>query len=153
MGTDETFVQEATYSLDCAKQMLQKMSNGEQVPEPEMHDDLLVFYTTMFRHIQSYRFKTMVPPENKELVYSYIKTLEGMMFMKAMKNPKLQAQMMNLEYYPAFFELPAAVAPATPNEQMVQAAKQMDGMQTDEMVNTQQNIETANEQAATNQQT
>jgi len=139
MGTDETFTEEATYSLDCAKKMFEKLLNGEEVPEPEMHDDLLVFYTTMFRAIQSYRFKTAVPPETKAVIYAHIKTLEGLIFLKMATNQKLAMEVQMLSYYPSFFEMPVPAPVETEQEVMVKAQN----METDQMEAQKQQIEQA----------
>lgn len=116
MATDETFKEETTYSLDSARMIYNKLVNGEKVPEPEMHDDLIVYYTTMFRAIQSYRFKTAVMAENQQLVYEYIRTIEGLIFLKAQKNQKLAMEIQTLDYYPSFFELPDLSNAPTPQE-------------------------------------
>ena len=146
LGTDETFTEEATFSLDCAKQMFQRMLEGEQVPEPQMHDDLLVFYTTMYRAIQSYRFKTLVPPELQAPIFEYIKTLEGLMFLKSQKNQKLAMEIQLLSYYPAFFEIPAPEPSLTEEEAMLAEQK----MQSNEAINT-ENMKHAQEQIETAQ--
>lgn len=117
MGTDETFTEESTFALDCAKQMLVSLLDGEEVPEPEMHDDLLVFYTTFFRQIQSYRFKKAVPPELQKRVFEYIKTLEGLIWIKMQKNPKLAMEVQLLSYYPSFFEMPPPPPMISPEEE------------------------------------
>ena len=107
MGTDESFTERATFALDAAKMIFDKMLQGdEDVPAPEMHDDLLVYYTTFFMAIQSFQFKSTVPEEIKEAIYMYIKTLEGLIFLKMQKNTKLAMEVQTLEYYPSFFELP-----------------------------------------------
>ena len=140
LGTSESFTEEATYSLDCAKQMLQKMLNMEEVPEPQMHDDLMVIYTTMFRAIQSYRFKTAADPQAQQLVFKYIKTVEGLMYIKAQTNPKLAMELQTLNFFPSFFEMPAPVAPQTHEEAAIQ---DMRAVETAEMENVQQDIKAA----------
>jgi hypothetical protein len=70
-------------------------------------------------------------------VYQHIKTIEGLLFLKAQKNPKLAQEITMLNYYPSFFELPM-VPPAMPMEGG-------GGVETDTgaMKNTQQDIEQA----------
>jgi len=140
MGTDETFTEETTFSLDCIKKFIENMMNGEEVPEPEIHDDLLVYYTTSWRATQSYQFKTAVPPETKELVYTYIKTLEGLIFLKMATNMKLAQEVKMLSYYPSFFELPQVEAPLTNEETAIQ---QQTAIDTAAMEGAQQDIEAA----------
>ena len=150
MGTDETFTEETTFSLDCAKQMLTSMLAGKQIPEPQMHDDLLVFYTTMYRHIQSFQFKTTVPEQVQTTVYEYIKTLEGLIWIKAQTNMKLAAEVQMLAYFPSFFEMPAPAAPTTEGEEGVKADAELEkeGMKLDEMEHANQNIEAARDKSA-----
>ena len=141
MGTDETFTEEATYALDCAKMMFDKMLNGDEVPEPQMHDDLLIFYTTIFRAIQSYQFKTTVPEPTQLVVFEYLKTLEGLIFLKAQKNIKLSQEVTMLSYYPSFFEIPMPAPALTPAEDAVNM--QNEAMDLQQMQNAQQEIEAA----------
>jgi len=156
LGTDETFTEEATYSLDCAKQMLEMLLNGEAVPEPELHDDLIVFYTTFFRSIQSFQFKTTVPDEIKQAIYDYIETLEGLIFIKAQRNMKLAQEIQMLDYYPSFFVLPEPVMPPSPEEIAATTAGEtsdqaVGGMETQKMENTQKAVDTAREKSNTEQ--
>jgi len=141
MGTDETFTEESTYSLDCAEMMLTKLLSGDtEVPEPQMHDDLLVFYTTFFRHIQSYQFKTTVPPELQQAVFGHIMTMEGLIFLKMQRNQKLAMEVQMLSYYPSFFELPTPEAPVTDDEV---AQKEGAALETEKMENAKIDIENA----------
>jgi len=145
LGTEESFTEEATFSLDTAKMIFDQLLQGNEVPDPELHDDLMVYYTTMFRAIQSFQFKTKVPVETRDAVYEYIKTLEGLIFIKMMKNPKLAMEVQTLSYYPAFFELPVMPTPSV-EEETEQAKLEMNKME-----NTNQNIKSARENEQANQ--
>lgn len=125
LGTSESFTERATFALDTAKQLFDQMLQGNDVPPPEMHDDLLVYYGVMWNAIQSYQFKSTVPEELKATVYTYIKTIEGLIFLKLQKNPKLAMEVQTLSHYPAFFEIPAIMPMpaqggegAVPNEEV-----------------------------------
>ena len=122
---DEAFVDQATVSVNAAKTTWEAMLAGKQVPEPQMHHDLLPHYTTFFRNIQSYQFMTKVKRDIQERIYAHIKTLEGLLFLKSTKNPKLASELSNLDFYPSFFELPAAppVAPVEGTASGVQMDK------------------------------
>jgi hypothetical protein len=96
MGTDESFTERATFALDSAKMIFDMMLQGKEVPAPEMHVDLLVYYTTHFMAIQSFQFKSTVPDDLKAVVYGYIKTLEGLIWLKMQKNPKLAMEVQQL---------------------------------------------------------
>lgn len=106
MGMDESFVDGATVALKAAQMCIQELSRGRRVPEPAMHDDLMIHYTTFFKHIQSYQFKTRVNPEIQANFYQHIETIEGLLFIKGQKNPKLGMELTRLNYFPAFFTLP-----------------------------------------------
>lgn len=136
LGMDEAFVDQATMSVNAAKTTFEEMVSGKPVPEPQMHDDLLPHYTTFFRLIQSYQFKTKTKPNIQQSIYQHIKTQEGLLFLKAQKNPKLAMELANLDYFPSFFELPAP----TPVPTMQPAGQ---GMATEKMTNTQDDINTA----------
>ena len=145
LGTEESFTERATFSLDCAKMIFEKMLNGEPVPEPELHDDLIVYYTTMFMAKESYQFKMTVPDDIKAAVYQYLTTLEGMIFIKMQTNQKLAMDISTLNYYPSFFQMPAPVAPMTEEEQQFSEQKEAQNAQIDTtmMQNAQQDIESA----------
>lgn len=154
LATEETFTETATYSLDCAKMIFEKMLNGEEVPEPELHDDLIVYYTTMFMAKESYQFKMTVPDNVKRNIYQYITTLEGLLFLKSQKNNKLAMELELLNYYPSFFELPKVGPQMTPEEETMAMQEQEDMMpqlpmgatdQEQGPVNAQQDINAARE--------
>jgi hypothetical protein len=143
MGTEESFTERATFSLDSAKMIFDGLLQGKQVPAPEMHDDLIVYYTNMFNSIQAYQFKSTASEEIKSTIYRYIHTLEGLIYLKMAKNPKLAMEVQGLSYYPAFFELPAPIpAPAetmgTPQAdlgEMKNAVKEIETAQTADKAN------------------
>jgi len=141
LGTDETFTEESTYSLDTAKQYLESILNGDVPPEPEMHDDLMVYYTTWMRAIQSYNFKTTVPDELKQVMYTYIQTVEGLLFLKAQRNTKLASELAINSSFPSFFEIPV-VPPVAPTESQITEAGGEE-IQTSKMKNTNEAIEQA----------
>ena len=89
-----------------------------------------------------------VPDELKANIYTYIETLEGLIFLKAQKNQKLAMEVQMLSYYPSFFELPQVNPSLTEEEAQVAEAKmaQNEAIQTQNMENAQQDIEAAKEQ-------
>lgn len=137
LGMDESFVDQATISANAAKTTYEYMIAGKPVPEPQMHDDLMVHYTLFFRNIQSFQFKTKVDLQIQQNVYQHIKTLEGLLFLKSMKNPKLAMELQELDYFPSFFELPAPPAPMQGSQNLTQE----EAVQTGQMKNTQETID------------
>jgi len=145
LGLDDMYVDQATIALKAAQSAIEDMSKGKPVPEPQMYDDLMVHYTSFFRHIQSYRFKTKVQPEVQQQFFNHITTIEYLLFEKSKTNQKLMAEIMNLDYYPAFFvlpELPPAPMPVEGEE---------GGLDSSGMKNTEKDIEGAREQEQANQ--
>jgi len=138
LGMDEAFVDQATMSVNAAKTTFEEMVAGKPVPEPQMHDDLLPHYTTFFRLIQSYQFKTKTKPNIQQAIYQHIKTQEGLLFLKASKNPKLAMELANLDYFPSFFELPAPAPMVSAPQQQMNAP-----VETGKMTNTQNDINAA----------
>ena len=136
LGMDDSFVDQATLSANAAQATYEYMLEGKPVPEPQMHMDLLVHYAFFFRNIQSFQFMTKVNPAIQQSIYQHIKTLEGLLFLKAQKNPKLAMQLQEMEHFPSFFEIPAPPPPMTGSQNQAQA-----GMEADQMTNTQQTID------------
>jgi len=114
LGIDDKFTQEAAYPVEAARMIFEQMVSGKEVAPPAMHDDLMVYYPAMFRQLQSISFKTRVPAEIQQVVFSYIKTMEGLLFLKARKNPKLAMELATLNYYPAFFDVGDLATEPTP---------------------------------------
>lgn len=145
MGLDNMYVDQATVALKAAQAGISDMEKGRPVPEPQMHDDLMVHYTTFWRHIQSYRFKTRVNPELQERFYTHINTIEYLLFEKSKTNQKLMAEIMNLDYFPSFFILPEL--PPAP----IGAPTGEEGVDTSKMESANKNMETARKQEESNQ--
>ena len=147
LGTEESFTERATFSLDSAKMIFDGMLQGKDVAPPEMHHDLIVYYTSMFNSIQSYQFISTTEEDVKAVIYQYIKTIEGLIFIKMQKNQKLAMEVSMLSYYPSFFELPAPV----PNAMPVAGDVEGKGVDTGEMDNAKKNIESAQKADQANQ--
>lgn len=143
MGMDEAFVDRATVSLNAAKAIYESMLAGQPVPEPEMHMDLLPHYTTFYKAIQSLHFMTKVKPQIQQSIYTHIKTLEGLLFLKAERNQKLAMELQKLEYFPSFFELPPA--PPAPMGMPPQDMSVQQPIDPSAMGNTQEDINAARE--------
>ena len=114
LGLDDKFTQEASYSVEASRLVFESLVAGRPVTPPQMHDDLMVYYTMMFRAIQSISFKTRVKPEVQTTVYKYISTLEGLLWIKARKNPKLASELAMLNFYPMFFDVGDVASEPTP---------------------------------------
>ena len=114
LGLDDSYVDQATVSLKANQQFIQDLSRGKDIPEPQMYDDLMVGYATFWKHIQSYAFKTRTDPTIQARFFEHIKTMEGLLYLKSLQNPKLSMELANFSNFPAFFELPEPPVPVTP---------------------------------------
>ena len=104
LGNEEYYVNRATVSVNAANMILDQLMNGEQVPSPEICDDLMVYYSIFDKAIQQPRFKTKVQPEIKAALANYLKTLEYLMFERAKVNLKFAMSVAELDNYPMYFK-------------------------------------------------
>lgn len=104
LGMDDAFVDMATASTNAAQTTFEEILQGSEVPEPQAWDDLLIYYSVFFRQIQDYGFKTRTDEPLKQKIYTYIKTLEGLLWTKSKLNPKVQMELSALDYFPSFFK-------------------------------------------------
>ena len=110
LGLDKAFTDGAENPVDSARNALDMILNGEEAPEPQRYDDLLVSYNVFLKYIQGINYKTKVNPEIKQVMETYITTLEGLMWEKSLKNPKFKMELDQIDIYPAFFEVPMDAA-------------------------------------------
>ena len=82
------------------------MLEGEEVPEPEKHDDLMVHYEVFFKAIQEYSFKIRVSPERKQNIFMRIKVIEGLLWSLSKTNMKLMSELQMIRHFPSFFQPP-----------------------------------------------
>lgn len=105
LGEDEAFVDRVTASTNAANMYFDQLMKGQPIPEAAEHNDLLVYYAVFYQRIQDYGFLRRVPEEIKDAVYKYIMTLEMLLWKKAQKNQKVMTELMQLDYFPSFFEI------------------------------------------------
>ncbi len=110
----EAFQDEATYSIDTAKQCLDMILNGEEAPAPESSDGLLEFYGVFSRFVESPEYKFVVGPETKTAITDYIMAIEMLCYEKSVRNPKFAQDLMRFEKFPMLFTPPAMAAPQNP---------------------------------------
>jgi hypothetical protein len=138
LGMDEAFVDRATASTNTANSLFEKLTSGQPIEEPQMHDDLMIYYTVFWGRIQDYGFKKRIKGEIRQAVYDYIEILEGLLWTKAQINQKLMMDLMQLDYFPSFF-MPNQ--PAVPQEPMAQPQpSKTGGVDASKMENTQNAI-------------
>jgi hypothetical protein len=106
MGLDETFVDQATAALSSAREILQMILEGEQAPEPEIWEDLIVHHTVFYREMQKPTFRRDVPVEIQEIIKTRMLTMETLMWNRSMSNEKFAMEIKTIDYYPLFFTPP-----------------------------------------------
>lgn len=142
LAQDETFVDRATASTNTANALFDNLLKGQPIQEPQMWDDLLIYYSVFYQRIQDYGFIKRTPDDIKEAIYLYIKTVEGLLWQKSQYNQKLMASLQQLDYYPAFFK-PNVPNPSLTEPDYVGKRQEMDAGQ---MKNTREAIEESNQQ-------
>jgi hypothetical protein len=110
----EAFTDEVTYAIDCARQCLDMLINGEQAPAPEMTDGLLEFYGVFSRFVESPEFKFVLDQPTKQAVMDYIMAIEMLSYEKSVRNPKFAADLQRFEKFPMVFTPPPMAAPMNP---------------------------------------
>jgi hypothetical protein len=125
LAQDEAFVDRSTASTNAANAIFDMVVNGEPIEEPQMHDDLLIYYHVFYQRIQDFGFKKRTKPEIKEAIFLYIKTVEGLLWRKSQFNQKVMAELQQLDYFPAFFK-PNVADPTTVQPDYVGKNKEME---------------------------
>lgn len=136
LGHDEAFVDRATASTNAANMIFDMICNGKTVEEPQSHDDLLIYYAVFYQRIQDFGFKKRILGQKRKAIYSYIKTVESLLWEKSKLNPKVFASLQQTDYFPSFF-MPDIADPSLMTPDYVGEAN---GMETGQMKNTQQAI-------------
>lgn len=106
LGTDEKFKTKATVAVTAARTILEAILNGEQPPAPEPSDDFLVYYSIFTKAVQETSYKMKAPQPIKRAMQAYIKTLEWRMFQRGQKNLAFLNELLALDNYPIYYELP-----------------------------------------------
>lgn len=106
LGLDTAFTDGSEAPVDSARQTLELLLEGEPAPEPAEWDDLLVHYSIFTKFIQGIQFKMKVVPEIQEAIKNHIMVMEGVMWMKSLKNMKFKMELQQENLYPIFFEVP-----------------------------------------------
>jgi hypothetical protein len=114
LNLTEAFQDEATYSIDTAKQCLDMILNGEQPPAPEPTDGLAEFYGVFSRFVESPEYKFVIRPETKTMIMDFIMALEMLSFERSIKNPSFATEMSLYTKYPMVFTPPAVTPMQNP---------------------------------------
>jgi hypothetical protein len=134
LGTDEAFVDNAVVALTAARTLLDKMLDGEAVPEPQPYENLLIHYDVFTRYMETTGYKTMVSEEIKSAIQTRILTIEGLMYQKAKQNLLFLQKLMLEDKFPIYYipEMPlyqlsmmmqAPPAPIGPQQSGVDSSK------------------------------
>jgi hypothetical protein len=123
LGTEDHFQNAATVAVNAARTNLQAILEGEEAPEPQQYDELMVHYSVFCKAVQESTFKTSVSKEVNARVIVYISVLEALMFERAKKNMKFLMEVAELSNYPIFFKPETTIAAlVAANQQMMAAA-------------------------------
>lgn len=114
LATDETFRDQATVALNAARTVLEIILDGQEPPAPRPSDDFLVYYSVFSRALQEATYRVKAGDEIISRMETYVLAMEMLMFERAKKNIKFLQELMNLNNYPMFFELPAPLSALMP---------------------------------------
>jgi len=110
LGLDETFKEQAQVNVKVAESVVEAILQGEEVPEPQIYDDFLEQYPIFMRTLQSRTFKEQVPSPVQVKLIQHIKTMEGLMWERAIKNQTFAMKIQMRSDFPVFFK-PLQVPP------------------------------------------
>lgn len=111
LGLDDAFKDRATASVDQAGQILDMMLKGKEVPEPEKFDNLIIHYEIFKDYMETISFKMKTDPAIQSQIKNRVLIIEGLMWERSMKNPAFAQQLMLVDSFPMFFEVPMPPAP------------------------------------------
>lgn len=114
LGMDEAYVDRATAASETARATWDELIEGEMVPEPQLYDDLMVYYSVFTTNMQAMYFRSKVSKEVRQVVEDYLLVLEGLMFEKAKRNAKFCQELTQISVYPIFY------TPSMPLMQLMQ---------------------------------
>lgn len=123
----EAFQDEVTFAVDTARQCLDMMLSGEQVPAPEGTDGLVDFYGIFSRFVESPEYKFSLKPETKAQIMDYIAAIEMLCYEKSVKSPMFAQEMAAFPKFPMVFVAPPMTpmqnpALSQPNPQQAEAS-------------------------------
>jgi hypothetical protein len=110
----EAFQDEVTFAIDTARQCLDMMLSGEEVPAPEPTDGLIDFYGIFSRFVESPEYKFSLRPETKAQMMDYIAAIEMLCYEKSVKNPTFAMELAAFPKFPMVFTPPAISAMSNP---------------------------------------
>jgi hypothetical protein len=110
LGLDDAYKDQATIAATAARSALDSLLNSEEVPPPELYDDLLTYYDIFLRALQERSYKD-TGPEIKKQIESYIKAVEMLMYERARKNSMFAQKMAMVDMFPIFFTIPQEPPP------------------------------------------
>jgi hypothetical protein len=103
LGNDEAYIDGITVASRSANELLERIQNGEVVPDPAVYDNNLVHWNVFNKFLQSLSFKTRLPADIQKTVTTRMKVIEGLMYQQAKKNGKYLQALMAIPEYPIFY--------------------------------------------------
>jgi hypothetical protein len=140
LGLSDAYKEKATYSVDTANTILEMLLDGEEAPEPEATDNLLVLLNVFYKYVESISYKMKISPEIKQRINDYIAGIEFLCWDKTNFSQKFAMELQMVSKFPVFFKPPVPVVPEQPVEQSAQAPSAPQ-LETNQMELTQQQLE------------
>lgn len=114
MGQHEKFIDYARLAVMSAESENEMLLKGEDVPEPQMYEDLITKWRIRSKLFQTFAFKKMSTKE-QEPILDNMRAIEYLMFQSADLNPAFKQQLLTLQQFPRVFvqEDIGVTAPAT----------------------------------------
>jgi len=110
LGLDKAFVNRSTAGINAARQILQDILEGEEVGEPQMYDSLDIHYKVFTEALEENWFKQRVDPNIQLILAERVKTIEGLMWMRAKNNAKFAQEVGMMDKYPIYFTPPIPIS-------------------------------------------
>lgn len=132
LSSPDAFFDLTTAAINAAEAENEELLSGQDVAEPQPFEDLLQHWEAHVKQFNSPAVKATLPPDaattnaaiaqvlaGKEemetnspalLMVKHLNITEGLMFQKALLNPKFAQRLADFENYPVFFQLPMTVS-------------------------------------------
>ena len=103
LGQADKFMDEASSSSRSAEYENELILEGEELPDPEIYENLLIHWKVHVKAIQDLSFKRKTPDEIKNKMKEHIMATEMLMGQMAERNPEFGKVLLTLSQFPLFF--------------------------------------------------
>jgi hypothetical protein len=112
LGLEDAFTEEMSYGATTSKTILEKLKAGEEVPAPDLTDDLIEMYGIFSRFVESVSYKMKLKPEVRNAIKDYVTGLEYLMSLQAKRNQMFAMNLRQFSKFPMFYAPGAEVTMA-----------------------------------------